>query len=172
MGIFKKYFESVKKALERERQIAEVREKLTGGVSSYFKTSSNKSSHDEIMNSYGKSLEFNTGVVVFKNSSLANTKEEIEDALKNFAKESIKNHSLNDSIINILSGSYGNLALFVEDEIAERRNKSFKETNEKNNNDTDETKDILNEIMRYNSDKLTRMVYFEKYIKELKINTK
>mgnify|MGYP000947003691 CR=1 FL=1 len=123
---------------------------------------------EKIINNYGKSITSNQGNIVFRKSSLLNTKKEIEIAFKTYVEGCIKYDCWNDSLKIPLIDTYGSLALFVDNATSDHINLEFRRCKENNYADKKICDEIIKTVIMYNGDKLSRMTYFEKYIDALK----
>ena len=119
---------------------------------------------EKIINNYGKSLVLNEGNVVFRMSTLLNTKKEIEIAIKTFLEV---NYDLGENDLNNLIDAFGSLALFIDNAKSDHINLEYRRSGETKNYDETYNK-IITQIQKLNMEKLARMTYLREYAEVLK----
>lgn len=120
---------------------------------------------EKIVNNYGRSLTLNDGNVVFRMSTLFNTKKEIEIAIKTFLEV---NYDLDEGDLNNLVDAYGSLAYFINNAKADHVNLEFRRCKDGNNVDQEFCKKIISDINHLLGEKISRMTYLRQYNEALK----
>lgn len=128
----------------------------------FFEMNKQMTKTEKIINVYGKSITDNAGNLVYRESTLKNSRKEIEVAFKTYVEYIVWTDYPIDDIKNMLIDTYGSLSLFINDNKANYINLEYLKHKKGSNDEI--FKDIMKEIGVLNSKKLTRMVYFTEYI--------
>ena len=121
---------------------------------------------EKIVNNYGKSLTLNDGLIVFRNSTLFDSKEVIETAIKDYVKAIILNQNWNSELRHQLMVAYASLAFFDDDKIANYLNSESTRMGA-GKLESEQSKELMSKLQTYQREHLRRVFEYENYVKQL-----